>query len=666
MSIAEQRKDREVNPAPTSRPAPSEQSASLSFAQALARYRAWCDDVAGAIAEYQNWIEQQGQAEGEQDLRIYELAESLKSERLRVALVAEFSRGKTELLNAIFFSSFKQRLLPSTAGRTTMCPTELGFDESIPPSIRLLPIETRKTSTTISEYKSTPVHWTTIHILRPNSAEEVRQAFLEVVRTKKVSAWEAQELGLYTIPPGGKRPSPETQVEVPVWRHAIINFPHPLLRQGLVVLDTPGLNALGAEPELTYRILPDAHALVFVLAADAGVTKSDLEVWHKHVIGSRGVSTAGRFVVLNKIDILWDELQDEKLVRDTIARQVDETARNLNVAPQNIFAVSAQKALAGRANNDVAQVERSGITRLESSIAQEILPAKHELMRSKVIYEVSGRLRDSHSLLQARVAAADKQLSDLKQLGGRNLDAIHKMVNRMREEKQRYDRELKGFETTRLALAEKAKGLLAPLSLASLDSLIQETRVDMHESWTTHGLKQGMRTFFSGTRARLEDVSRRADALKREIETIYGRLHAEYGFTRLQPAQLSLLQYVIEFNRLEEKADAFRESPVTVMTEQSFVIKKFFITLVSEARRLFDECNRSAMAWFHALVKPLYTQLQDHRAAIDTQLENLRKIHKNMDTLGAQIADLEAVRQGLNGEMQLLGGLLERIQRPLL
>ena len=35
-------------------------------------------------------------------------------------------------------------------------------------------------------------------------------------------------------------------------------FPHPLLRRGLVVLDTPGLNALGAEPELTLACCPTA------------------------------------------------------------------------------------------------------------------------------------------------------------------------------------------------------------------------------------------------------------------------------------------------------------------------------------------------------------------------------------------------------------------------
>ena len=45
-------------------------------------------------------------------------------------------------------------------------------------------------------------------------------------------------------------------LEIPRWRHAIINFPHPLLQQGLVILDTPGLNAIGIEPDLTLNQLP--------------------------------------------------------------------------------------------------------------------------------------------------------------------------------------------------------------------------------------------------------------------------------------------------------------------------------------------------------------------------------------------------------------------------
>src|SRR5690606_26606946 len=231
---------------------------------------------------------------------------------------------------------------------------------------------------------------------------------------------------------------------------------------------------------------------------------------------------------------------------------------------------------------------------------------------------------------------------------------VHKMVERLREERNRYDQELKGFESTRRILAAQAKALLAPLSLASLDALIEETRADMHESWTTRGMKRGMQVFFAGARTRMEELNRRAEALKRQVGTIYDRLHAQYGFTRLQPAQLSLLPYVVEFNRLQERAEAFRNSPYTVVTEQHFVIRKFFISLVAQARRIFDECNRSAKAWFQALVTPLCTQLNDHRAAIERQLEHLRRIHGNMDALGGQIAELEAARREVAQQLEFL------------
>jgi hypothetical protein len=29
-------------------------------------------------------------------------------------------------------------------------------------------------------------------------------------------------------------------VEISQWRHAIVNFPHPLLKEGLIIVDTPG------------------------------------------------------------------------------------------------------------------------------------------------------------------------------------------------------------------------------------------------------------------------------------------------------------------------------------------------------------------------------------------------------------------------------------------
>ena len=633
-----------------------------NFSLQLAHFKQWRDDLAKAIMDYQTWVEHQGVADGEQDLRVYELIETLQSDKLTVALVAEFSRGKTELLNAIFFSDYKQRLLPSSAGRTTMCPTELRWDEKDGACIKLLPIETRKTALTIAEYKRTPVHWTTQHILKLSSAEEVSEALSEITKTKKVSIREAQELDLYDERNQGNHTSPQDMVEIPVWRHAIVNFPHPLLKQGLVILDTPGLNALGTEPELTLNTLPNAQAIIFVLAADAGVTKTDLEVWNSHVNTVKGNS---HLIALNKIDILWDELHDEAAIAKNIARQIDETARTLHVERKHIFPVSAQKGLTSKIKGDKTLTERSGLTALEHKLSEDMIPSRHMLIRNRIVHEISGRVESSRALLEAKLAGVNRQLTELKTLSGKNLEAIHKMVARMRLEKQKYDKELEGFQLTRAALSRQAQMLLGHLSMKSLDELIAQSRVNMDETWTTRGLKNAMSKFFAGNLERMELVNNEADEIRKAVEAIYLRLHTEYGLAKTIPPRLSLLPFVVEFKKLEEKANAFRDSPMTMMTEQHFVINRFFITLVSQAHHIFSECNTAARSWFQAAVSPVFAQIKQHKEMIDRSFDSLKKIHENMDSLGERIAELEEVRKDLEDQMKTSDTLLERIHRPL-
>ena len=632
------------------------------FARRVAEFKHWRDELAKAIGDYRTWMEQQGLADGAEDLRIYELIEGLKSDKLTIALVAEVARGKTELLNAIFFADHGERLLPSAAGRTTMCPTELRYDEKEGPCVKLLPIETRKTALTIAEYKRTPIHWTTIHILKPKSVEEVREACLETTRTKKVDVREAEELGLYDRKRRDGPAPADGMIEIPVWRHAIINYPHPLLKQGLVVLDTPGLNSLGVEPELTLSMLPEAHGVLFVLAADAGVTKTDMEVWTRHV---QAAKRGGRFVALNKIDVMWDELQDDAAVARNIARQVDETAMTLHVEKSNIFPVSATKGLVGKAKGDAALLARSGLPALEASLAGDVIPARHAIIRDRIVYDISGRIESSRALLESKLTELERQAEGLRKLGGKNQDAIHKMVAHVRQDRQKYDKELEGFQMTRAALTEQANILFGHMSLKSFDELIAAARRDMQESWTTHGLKAGMVTFFSGAAARMDKVAKQAEQIRLVVERIYRRLHDEYGLAEIRPTALSLAPFFVEFKRLEERANGFRDSPATVMTEQHFVIKKFFVTLASRTRQLFSECNEATKNWFRAIVMPVFAQIQQHKAAIDRNLETLKTIHAGMDDLGERIAKLEEARRDLRAQLDVTERLLEQIHRPL-
>jgi hypothetical protein len=155
-----------------------------------------------------------------------------------------------------------------------MCPVELHHEPSAPARLSLLPIETRLRGLALSELRSRD------EVLAARAAGDRQsgragKALQAVTRTQRVSVEVARALGFWSDDQPDDNPtlSDDGMVEVPAWRHALINYPHPLLRRGLVVIDTPGLNAIGAEPELTLGLLPSAHATVFVLAADTGVTQ---------------------------------------------------------------------------------------------------------------------------------------------------------------------------------------------------------------------------------------------------------------------------------------------------------------------------------------------------------------------------------------------------------
>ena len=637
---------------------------SNAFSKRLSEFKTWRDELIQIIQEYQAWVETQGLGNGEDDLRIYELIDQLRSDQLVIALVAEFSRGKTELINAIFFADYKQRLLPSDAGRTTMCPTELLYDAKQPPCIRLLPIETRKTQSTIAEYRRNSQAWTVVP-LELDNPKKMSEAFLQIARTQTIPVREAEELGLYTPGAPGFDVGGDGKVQIPVWRHAIINFPHPLLKQGLVIIDTPGLNSLGTEPELTLNLLPRAHAVLFVLAADTGVTKSDLDVWTNHVRNVKNALADGRIVVLNKIDTLWDELRTLDAIASSLERQMQETARALGVTKAHIFPVSAQKGLLGKIKTDQTLLTKSGLQALELKLSRDIITSKQALLRERVAREIGAVVDSTRAMIEGRLTAIDAQLAEMRSLSGKNQEAIQSMIAQMRNEKQAYDKTLASFQSTRAVLSDQTKLLLDYLSVESFDALIGRTRNDMKESWTTHGLKVGMKTLFDGALEAMERAHAQAQQIRGLVLAIYNKFHADHGLAKVRPAEFQLDTFRKQLQQLHAEAEAFRASPIMVMTEQHFVIKKFFITLVSRARQTYTECNVAAQNWSKAVMAPILSQVREHKIMMDHRLENLKRVHENLDNLSGRISDLEATKLNLENQLSSIRAMLRKLSDPL-
>ncbi|HYN78605.1 MAG TPA: dynamin family protein, partial [Lamprocystis sp. (in: g-proteobacteria)] len=346
--------------------------------QRLSTYQQWKTRVGHAIHALETWLEDHRRATPAARAQLRAAQRALSRDRLTIAFVAECSHGKSELINAIFFADQGGRLLPSATGHSTLCPTELLWDDERNEAyLRLLPVETRVQDIPISQLKSDPKHW--VHYpLSMQGPEQLALTLKEIRQTKTVAMAEATRLGLSSAGLGVDGQAAAPTVQIPKWRHAIVSLPHPLLKQGLVILDVPGATALGSEPELTSGLLPAVQAVVFVLATDVGVTRGDLEIWQHHLQGFQRGRQRPILVALNKVDALWMEQDTDAASDGLITAHRDSTAQALGIGQELVFPVSAQQALVAKLRNDDGLLRRSALPTLERHLATKVLESKYQ------------------------------------------------------------------------------------------------------------------------------------------------------------------------------------------------------------------------------------------------------------------------------------------------
>lgn len=638
----------------------------MSLADQFAAYSAWRSRLAAHVGELQNWLGQNELSDAQSDLRLTQLLDRLREDRLNVAFVAEFSRGKSELINAIFFADYGNRMLPSSAGRTTMCPTELLFDGNKLPCIELLPIQTRSSNSSVSEYKRFPDEWTQVP-LDTNSPDAMQDALRHVSETTRVTPAEATRLGfavgeaqadLYTVGSDGL-------VEVPRWRHAMINFPHPLLKQGLVILDTPGLNAIGAEPELTLSLLPNAHAVLFILAADSGVTQSDMAIWREHICGG-GVARRGRMVVLNKIDGQWDELKTQDEIDAEIQRQVEASADILELPVAQVFPVSAQKGLVAKINGDAALLEKSRLPLLEAALSKELIPAKRDIVCDSTEGEFGDVSRRVRGLLDSRMDGLREQLTELTELRGKNKGVVEYMMGKVRAEKDEFESGLQRYYAVRSVFSTLTNNLFGHLGLDVLRQLTHETRATMDEAVFSKTLSDAMANFFARSREALTKSSGEIGEILAMMEAVYKKFTVEHGLKLGSPTSFSLLRYEKELDRLQAWCNDHLNTMISLMThDKKNITQKFFEEVAVQVRRAFEHANRDAEVWLRAVMAPMETQVREHQIQLKRRLESIKRIHQATDTLEDRIAELEGVEATLKQQIAALEEIIGRVQEML-
>ena len=637
----------------------------MTLAKQFAAYSEWRSQLSASLEDYRCWLAENEISDAQIDLRINQLQDKLREDRLNVAFVAEFSRGKSELINAIFFADYKNRMLPSAAGRTTMCPTELLYDADKAPCIQLLPIQTRETNVSIGEYKRFLNEWKVIE-LDTTSPEAMQEALRSISEIERVSPEIANKLGFgQEDDAANARRDENGLVEIPRWRHAIINFPHPLLQQGLVILDTPGLNAIGTEPELTLSLLPNAHAVLFILAADTGVTQSDMTTWREHV-GTPGGRKKGRIVVLNKIDSLWDELRSNKEINAELARQVKDCARTLDLPTRQVFPVSAQKALVAKIINDQALLERSRIADLEQALSGELIPAKQEI----IFDDTSNEFKDIHqrmsSLLESRLSSLREQLGELTELRGKNKGVVEYMMGKANIEKEEFEAALKRYHAVRSVFTQLSNRLFGHLGLDALSKLTKRTREKMDEASFSKSLSGAMRKFFEVARENLTKSDAEIAEILVMMESVYKKFSVEHGLKLGTPTSFALSRYLKEINRLDQWCDAHLNTPVLLLThDKRRVTQKFFDEVAVQIRRAFERANRDTESWLKAVMAPMETQVREHQIQLRRRLESIKRIHQATETLEERINELLQMESHLESQVQGISAVGQRVQQLL-
>jgi hypothetical protein len=617
-----------------------------SFAISLDALSGWRMTLGRRLDDVSRYLADHDMIDAQAAVQLGALGERLASEKLVVAFVAEFSRGKSELINAIFFADTGRRVLPATPGRTTMCPVELAWDGEENAALMLLPIETRLEGLSLAELRTQRRAWT-VRPLEISDPERLAESLQEVTRTRWVTRDRARELGFWDDDHPDDNPPVDDagRVEVPAWRHALINYPHPLLKQGLVVLDTPGLNAIGAEPELTLSLLPSAHATVFILGADTGVTKSDLGVWRDHL----GTHAPARFVVLNKIDALRDPLATEQQVDLQIVAQCADTARTLGIDVDRVFPLSARQALAARVAGDDRGLLESRLPALEAALGSQLLPQRRQVLEQVVLdgaqqleTHVSRRLGDHRRQLA-------EQTLELRGLRGKSSGKLRLMLARVDAETAEFEQCTVKLQALRVVHSRMLKDALLGLSSDRLRDEVAAMQAQMHASLLNLGARKSFVALCGRLRQLLDGAQTRSNEIRDMLGASFSRLNGEFGFSLSMTRSPDLGRFRTELDEIESNYVQYLGLTHALRLSQPRFMEQFRRMLVSKLRVVFENASAELELWNKATSSQVDSQLRERRRNFRRRRESLERVQSAASDLEARIAELEAQDERLQG-----------------
>ncbi|MBM75479.1 MAG: hypothetical protein CMK59_08750 [Proteobacteria bacterium] len=235
-----------------------------------------------------------------------EEADLLNKDDLRVLFCGEFKRGKSTLVNAFL----DDRILPMKIAPCTGVVTEVRFGEI--PNATIYPI----------------------------NGEEYPIPFSELSKHLQIR-------------------------DTPSADRVIIHFPSDFCRQGISLIDSPGLNEDWRRTEASLQEITRSDAVVMVLSCEMALSLSELDFIETQL----GETTNGLFFVWNRYDSIWnnpEEIQALKERSDHYLAPYINRPKN----PAQVHYLSAREGLVGAIKNDSDRKNNSGQPKFEQYLTE--------------------------------------------------------------------------------------------------------------------------------------------------------------------------------------------------------------------------------------------------------------------------------------------------------
>ncbi len=598
-----------------------------SFEVSLEALKHWRDHVSGSLAAFRRWAMSARLIDEQAAARLVHLEQRLVGERLTIAFVAEQSRGKSELINALFFADHGTRLLPASGGKI-LSPVEILWDPSRPPSIRLLPIETRDEGMALRECFARPELWREI-ALDPAKPETVPVACEVFTQSRLVDG-----------------------AAVPRWRYAIVNFPHPLLAAGVVLLDTAGFNTLASEPELSFHRVPDAAAVVFVVSAENAVTESDRALWSEHVATISGIRESC-FVVLNKIDELRDGARGEGQVLSEIDRQVRVVADALGIDPTRIFALSAKQGLNAKHQGDRDALLRSRLYRLEQALSRGMTHQRRVAHAMEVGAEARGVLGETRALLVSRLGFTNDQVEELAALQGKNQKLIEALARKAGVERGRIEQARAMMTGMRVSHDRQAAALEKLLDPAAARAAGMRVRDAVASTAFSRNIGEILDGFFEESRDKLKQAIEVIVEARRQMAMVGRKMTEEYKIATVEAAQFATERFLIELDRIEEQSRReFKGGSGMFLKSRKSLGGLFFETVALQVVRIFEIADREVRAWMGGFIRPLEAQINSYQEQSYSRVEGMGRIQVAETDLIARLDELKKLAAHLAAQRE--------------